>query len=128
MNTRQGKRRPPRYAPELIEDARVLFQNQYGHPVNTEEARQMLDNLVGFFKTLHLWRHAQLKMAAAGIVRDNVEIETAPDLTPEPPENTVRETNATVGVNEGLETGLYAHSDRMRRRRFRSTKQKTEPT
>lgn len=130
MNTNPVKRRPFRYGADLIEDARVLFQNRYGRPVNTEEAREMLDNLVGFFRTLHLWRHTQLKRATSRNPRTSTEqvaLEPTPELSPEPTELAARQTDPLIETNERSETALHISLKRMRRRRFGSERQSTKP-
>jgi hypothetical protein len=126
MNTNPVKRRPFRYDADLLEDARVLFQNRYGRPVNTEEAREMLDNLVGFFRTLHLWRHAQLKRATSRNRSTSTE-QVALVPTPEPTELAARQTDPLIEPNERPETGLHLSLKRMRRRRFGSERQSTKP-
>lgn len=42
-----------RFSNKLIEDAQRVFGERYGREVTAEEARQMLENLTGFFTTLH---------------------------------------------------------------------------
>lgn len=125
MNTNPVRHRPFRYDADLIEDARVLFQNRYGRPVNTEEAREMLDNLVGFFRTLHLWRHAQLKRATSpypSTSTEQVTFEPTRELSPEPTELVSHETDPLVESDERPGTRLHPSLKRMRRRRFRADK------
>jgi len=50
-----------RLSDELIEDARRVFQRQAGRDVTAEDARQMLENLIGFFTVLNDWDRAQAR-------------------------------------------------------------------
>lgn len=120
MNTRQGRRQPTRYASELIEDARLLFQTQYGHPVKTEEARQMLDNLVGFFRTLHLWRRTQIEGIPSSLPAEQVAVASAPELNSEPLGIASNESDPLADLNERPETELHPPLKRIRRRRFKA--------
>ncbi len=55
-----------RFSNELVEDARQVFQEETGRKLTAEDARQMLENLTGFFTVLHEWDRAQAKRKAAG--------------------------------------------------------------
>lgn len=44
-----------RFSNELVEDARQLFQKRTDRQLTSEDARQMLENLVGFFTVLNDW-------------------------------------------------------------------------
>lgn len=44
-----------RLSDELVEEARALFQERTDSPLTPEDARQMLENLVGFFSVLIEW-------------------------------------------------------------------------
>jgi hypothetical protein len=48
-------RHSSRFSNELVEDARRLFEQRMGRPLTNEDARQMLENLTGYFMTLHEW-------------------------------------------------------------------------
>ncbi len=48
-----------RFSEELIEDTRVAFQKRTNRKLTAEDARQILENLVGFFTVLHEWDRAQ---------------------------------------------------------------------
>jgi hypothetical protein len=50
-----GIRHSRRFSNELVEKARVIFCRRSGAEVSHEEARQMLENLTGFFTVLHEW-------------------------------------------------------------------------
>lgn len=61
---RQPARHSRRFSNELIEDAQRIFGERAGREVTAEEARQMLENLTGFFETLIDWDRAQKKKDA----------------------------------------------------------------
>lgn len=44
-----------RFSDELVEEAREVFQKRTDRTVSSEDARMMLENLVGYFTTLHEW-------------------------------------------------------------------------
>lgn len=46
------------------QDARKVFQEETGRALTVEDARQMLENLTGFFMVLHEWDRAQTKRDA----------------------------------------------------------------
>lgn len=53
-----GKRRARhsrRLSDELVEDARRVFQSRTDRTLTSEDARQILENLTGFFSILHEW-------------------------------------------------------------------------
>lgn len=57
-----GERKPPhsrRFSNELVEKARTIFQKRTNRTLTNEDARQMLENLTGFFRVLHEWDRAQ---------------------------------------------------------------------
>lgn len=58
-----------RFSDALVEEARVLFQADSARPLNNEDARQMLENLTGFFIVLMEWDRAS---AARETVCDNM--------------------------------------------------------
>jgi len=41
--------------PKLIQETVSFWEKRYGRQVSLEEAREMIDNIVGFFKTLSEW-------------------------------------------------------------------------
>jgi len=47
-----------RLSDELVEDARRIFQKRTDRKLTAEDARQILENLVGFFSVLHEWDRA----------------------------------------------------------------------
>jgi hypothetical protein len=50
-----GVRHSRRFSNGLVEKARAIFGRRSGRDVTHEEARQMLENLTGFFALLHEW-------------------------------------------------------------------------
>ncbi|EJU13620.1 hypothetical protein LH128_07859 [Sphingomonas sp. LH128] len=59
-----GERKAPhsrRFSNELVEKARSVFQKRTSQKLTNEDARQMLENLTGFFRVLHEWDRAQAK-------------------------------------------------------------------
>jgi hypothetical protein len=44
-----------RLSDELVEDARRVFQKRTERMLSSEDARQILENLSGFFSILHEW-------------------------------------------------------------------------
>lgn len=48
-------RRSHRLSDQLVEDTREAFQKRTGRKLTTEDARQILENLLGFFTVLHDW-------------------------------------------------------------------------
>jgi hypothetical protein len=57
-----GERKPShsrRFSDELVEKARAVFQKRTSRKLTNEDARQMLENLTGFFRVLHEWDRAQ---------------------------------------------------------------------
>jgi hypothetical protein len=44
---------------DLIEDTIGFWQPRYGRPLTREDARQIIENLVGFFTTLQRWAAAE---------------------------------------------------------------------
>lgn len=56
-----------RFSNELVNDARSVFEDEMGKPVSAEEARQMLENLAGFFMILHEWDREQAKRDAEDV-------------------------------------------------------------
>ncbi len=44
-----------RLSDELVEDARRVFQKRTERILTSEDARQILENLTGFFSILHEW-------------------------------------------------------------------------
>ncbi|RQW46083.1 hypothetical protein [Novosphingobium sp. LASN5T] len=64
--TGQGNKRPRhsrRLSDELVEDARALFQERTDRTLTSEDARQMLENLVGFFSVLIEWNRDEALMS-----------------------------------------------------------------
>jgi len=60
-----------RFSNELVEDARKVFQEETGRALTAEDARQMLENLTGFFMVLHEWDRAQTKRDSDSASRKN---------------------------------------------------------
>ncbi|MBJ7378532.1 hypothetical protein [Sphingobium sp.] len=59
-----GERKPSHsrvFPNELVEKARTVFQKRTSRKLTNEDARQMLENLTGFFRVLHEWDRAQRK-------------------------------------------------------------------
>ena len=54
-----------RFSDELVEDARKLFQKRTTRTLTSEDARQMLENLTGFFTVLHDMDRARARREAA---------------------------------------------------------------
>jgi len=40
---------------DLLEEAKRIFEPQYGHALTDEDAREILENLVGYFDILIEW-------------------------------------------------------------------------
>ncbi|MEE4450502.1 hypothetical protein [Novosphingobium resinovorum] len=58
----EGKaRHSRRFSDALVEKARRVFQKRTSRKLTNEDARQMLENLTGFFRVLHEWDRAQAK-------------------------------------------------------------------
>ena len=55
---RGSVRHSRRFSDELVEDARRHFQQRTDRQLTNEDARQMLENLTGFFMLLHEWDRA----------------------------------------------------------------------
>lgn len=56
-----GTRHAPhsrRFTDSLVEDARRVFQKRTDRTLTSEDARQILENLIGFFSILHEWDRA----------------------------------------------------------------------
>lgn len=56
--------RPPhstRFPDDLVEDARRIFQKRADRNLTSEDARQMLENLTGFFSVLHEWDRERVR-------------------------------------------------------------------
>jgi hypothetical protein len=53
--------KPPfaRFPAELIAETQDVFGRRTGRNLTSEEARQILENLVGFFDTLNQWQREQ---------------------------------------------------------------------
>lgn len=47
--------------PEMIPDTVRFWEGRYGRPVSTEEAREMITAVVGFFSLLAVWDLAENK-------------------------------------------------------------------
>lgn len=47
-----------RLSDDLVEDARKIFQKRTDRKLSDEDARQMLENLIGFFSVLNEWDRA----------------------------------------------------------------------
>lgn len=58
-----------RFSDELVEDARKVFQKRTDRKLTNEDARQMLENLVGYFTVLHEWDRAQARRDVEGADR-----------------------------------------------------------
>lgn len=58
---------PPgcRFSPELIAQARTIFQRRTDRLLTQEDARQILENLVGFFDTLIQCERSRKKTRSA---------------------------------------------------------------
>lgn len=50
-----------RFSDKLVEDARQLFQERTTRTLTSEDARQILENLTGFFTVLHDMDRARMK-------------------------------------------------------------------
>lgn len=50
-----------RFPDELVEDARRIFQERTDRNLTSEDARQMLENLTGFFSVLWEWDCARIQ-------------------------------------------------------------------
>lgn len=62
--TALGELRAPhstRFSDELVEDARRIFQERTDRNLTSEDARQMLENLTGFFSVLWEWDCARVQ-------------------------------------------------------------------
>lgn len=55
------RRHSHRFSDELLEDTRRVFQKRTDRKLSLEDARQMLENLTGFFAILHEWDRAQVR-------------------------------------------------------------------
>ncbi|GGZ38695.1 hypothetical protein [Asticcacaulis endophyticus] len=73
IDRREGLRKP-KFSKGLIEEARDLFQKRTDRPLTDEDAREMLENLTGFFMSLQLLDREQ---KAQQIVRKEIEVEVA---------------------------------------------------
>jgi len=54
-----------RYRPELIEQTISVFENRTGRLFSEEDARQMVENISGFFRVLQEWAEAEDKENSA---------------------------------------------------------------
>lgn len=54
----------------LVEDARRIFQKRTSRKLTDEDARQILENLIGFFSVLHEWDRTSASEARQGM-QDN---------------------------------------------------------
>lgn len=59
-------RHSSRFSNELVEDARQLFEEEMGTTLTAEDARQILENLTGFFMVLHEWDRKLSKIEMEG--------------------------------------------------------------
>ncbi|ESQ80405.1 hypothetical protein [Asticcacaulis sp. YBE204] len=66
--------RKPKFSKELIEEVRDLFQKQTDKPLTNEDAKEMLENLTGYFMCLHLLDREQ---KAQQIARKKIGTEIA---------------------------------------------------
>ncbi|MFZ5700658.1 hypothetical protein KFK14_10035 [Sphingobium phenoxybenzoativorans] len=57
----QPVRHSRRFSDEIVEEACRVFQKRTDRQLTHEDGRQILENLVGFFSTLHEWDHASAK-------------------------------------------------------------------
>jgi len=62
--TGHAVRHSRRFSDELIEDARKVFQKRTTRTLTSEDARQILENLTGFFTVLHDMDRARIKREA----------------------------------------------------------------
>ena len=46
-------------SPELIEQTISVFENRTGKVISQEEARQVVENIAGFFRVLQEWAEAE---------------------------------------------------------------------
>lgn len=46
---------PKRYSGQILQDAADYWEPRAGHKLSREDARQILENLTGFFETLAAW-------------------------------------------------------------------------
>lgn len=51
------------FSNELLEETIRVFQKRTDRKLTMEDARQMLENLTGFFGVLHEWDKAQVRQA-----------------------------------------------------------------
>ncbi|WP_257554523.1 hypothetical protein [Sphingobium sp. CFD-2] len=55
-----------RFSDEIVEKARKVFQKRTSRKLTNEDARQILENLTGYFRVLHDWERTQRKREAEG--------------------------------------------------------------
>ena len=49
----------PRHTPKLIQDTISVLQGRTDQPFSEEDARQALDNILGFFQILRQWDQSE---------------------------------------------------------------------
>lgn len=67
-----------RFSDELVEKARTVFQKRTSKTLTNEDARQMLENLTGFFRVLLEWDRAQSRRTTIPAQRSKTK-QTRPD-------------------------------------------------
>ncbi|EKU73468.1 MULTISPECIES: hypothetical protein [Sphingomonadales] len=60
-----------RFSDQLVEKTRKLFQERTTRQLTNEDARQILENLTGFFRVLGEWDRAQEKASAEEQLPEN---------------------------------------------------------
>lgn len=63
-----------RLSDELVEDARRIFQRRTGRKLTAEDARQILENLIGFFSILHEWDRAGASETRRGCQENDPDV------------------------------------------------------
>tara|TARA_B100000378_G_scaffold271529_1_gene262153 strand:+ start:1270 stop:1548 length:279 start_codon:yes stop_codon:yes gene_type:complete len=67
-----------RFSDELVEKARNVFQKRTSRKLTSEDARQILENLTGYFRVLHEWDRKQRTPKSEGAApgkRENNQID-----------------------------------------------------
>jgi len=50
-----------KYSNELIDETRRVWEKRFGRVLTDEEARGLIENAVGFFRTLHGWKRREMR-------------------------------------------------------------------
>jgi len=51
----------PKYSDELIVETRKVWEGRLGRHLTDEEARELIENITGFFRTLHGWKQREMR-------------------------------------------------------------------